>query len=71
MSRFELVGEREELKRGSMFGHVANIDVFKDTKTGVLYAISRSGEGVAMMHLVDQDGKPLIDEADEFNFLNR
>jgi len=75
MSRFELVGDKEKLMRGgkgkviNLVDHVADLNVLKDTETGVLYAIASSSIGsLTMTHLVDRDGKPLVDMSDEFNF---
>lgn len=61
MNRFELVHEKEII-RSKKFGHVADLNVIKDTKTGVLYAIAVGNQEITMTHLVDREGLPLVDD---------
>lgn len=56
-NRFELVGEEENLPGGSAYAGVV-----KDKETGVQYLWLGNGFASGTTVLVDQDGKPLIEE---------
>lgn len=44
-------------------GKFTIIKVLRDNETGVLYMVHQEGYGAGMTVLVDQDGKPLVDES--------
>lgn len=51
--RFEVV---------SIEGKLDSFRVIRDNETGVLYLSNLNGAGSAITVLVDQEGKPLVDE---------
>lgn len=56
--RFEVID-----KQGTM----TQFQVIRDNQTGVLYMSYNGGFGMGMTVMVDQDGKPLVDENWESN----
>lgn len=43
-------------------GKLKIVKVIRDNETGVLYMLHQEGYGAGLTVMVDQDGKPLIDE---------
>lgn len=58
-------GRAMSRKRFEIVHSQGTFDVYKvirDNETGVLYMESYSGTGIGLTVMVDQDGKPLLDE---------
>lgn len=53
VKRFEIIEKQ---------GKLTQFQVIRDNQTGVLYVSYTQGSGLAMTVMVDQDGKPLVDE---------
>lgn len=43
-------------------GKLEHFRIIRDNETGVLYLQNHVGHGVSLTVLVDQDGKPLVDQ---------
>lgn len=52
-NRFEVIDKQ---------GKISQFQVIRDNETGVLYLSYGAGYGLGLTVMVDQDGKPIIDE---------
>ncbi len=52
-NRFEVIDKQ---------GKISQFQIIRDNETGVLYMAYGAGYGLGLTVMVDQDGKPLIDE---------
>ncbi|WP_068673531.1 DUF6440 family protein [Oceanobacillus sp. Castelsardo] len=43
-------------------GTLEQFRIIRDNETGVLYMLNHTGAGSGLTVMVDQDGKPLVDE---------